>query len=162
MILASPETLSDLAWAAERRYREAENLLAGGHYSGAVYLCGLPTEMWLKQAAAKLTALPANTPVPGLLGPVRTWMSVHAPAIQREAYHSLRFWSEYLRLRRAYERRPMPASLAGQLRHHVVNRLFEDWKIDVRYRQVSLSPTEALRVYNDAAWVRATWDQLWR
>lgn len=89
-------------------------------------------------------------------------MQIRAPAIDRESYHSLRFWAEYLMRRRAAEGRPMPAALAGQLRHHVISRLFQDWNIQLRYRPVPLTEAQAWRVYNDVLWVRQNRDLLWR
>jgi hypothetical protein len=162
-ILARSETLSDLEWAAEERFREAEELLRAGHFSGAVYLFGLSCEMWLKLGCFRYRGAKITDPVLSQLGPAKAWMKIRYPLIQCESYHSLVFWVEYLIATRAASVNPLTSSAIGEARHHIVHRLFEDWKIDLRYRQVaSLSERQARRVYRDAAWVRQHWNALWR
>ncbi len=161
-ILASPETLSDFAWASEQRFRDADTLLSKGRFSGSIYLGGLAAEMWLKLACAKYVRLSPTASATALLAPAKIWMKFEAPTILPESYHSLLFWAEYLTRRRISDGRSMSGRLAGELRHHVVNRLFTDWKIDVRYRTLPLDERCARRVYNDVTWIRSNWDQLWR
>jgi hypothetical protein len=161
-ILGTSETLSDLAWAADHRFREAEVLLGASHWSGAVYLFGIASEIWLKLACFRLVGNGPGTLVHTQLAPARAWMQRHAPSINPEAYHSLRFWAEYLRRLRVAQGRPLANNLAGPLQHHVVNRLFADWKVDVRYRALLLTEAQAWRVYRDASWVRTVKDRLWR
>jgi hypothetical protein len=161
-ILGSPETFADLAWAAEERFREAEALLLHARFAGAIYLLGLASEMWLKLAAFRLIGAAPGAPIGGLLPVIRTWMAARLPSVTPEGYHSLRFWAEFLALRRQHAGRPLPAEVAGALRHHVVGRLYEDWKIDLRYRKVIPDERQAWRVYNDACWLRATQESFWR
>ena len=161
-ILAAQETLSDLEFAAEDRFVDAETLMRGGRTDGAVYLLGLAAEMWLKVACSRVAGFGPAGYVTALLGPAQQWMKVHAPAIPRESYHSLMFWSEYLILLRKIEKVPLPANLAGELRHHVESRLFRDWKIDLRYRPFALSERQARRAYHDVSWLRLNHSLLWR
>jgi len=163
-ILSSPETLSDLAWAAERRFREAGALMTAGHFMGSVYLAGLACEMWLKLAAVRCYDPRVTTAsyITGYYPTIRAWMTRNFPAIAWESYHSLSFWSGYIISFRAMTGAPLPATVAGELRHHVVTRVFEDWKIDIRYRSFSIPEQHAVRVYNDVSWVRQNWDRLWR
>jgi hypothetical protein len=160
-ILNSPETLSEMAWAAEERFREAEYLIFSDRYAGAVYLLGLASEMWLKLACFRLDHNPA-TDVAGLLRPARNWMRRNAPGTDCEAYHSLLFWAEYLALKRNSDFSPLPRILRGELRHHVVNRLFQNWKIDMRYRMSIVTQNHAWTVYNDTIWLREIWTMLAR
>jgi len=158
-ILAVPETLSDLAWAAEQRFREAEELLSVQRFSGSLYLFGLASEMWLKLACFRSRAAKLTDTVQSQLAPAKTWMQLHVPGVSHEAYHSLLFWAEYLiRLRQG----ALSAERVGKLRHHVIKRLYNDWKIDVRYRSFAISQQAAWRVYNDATWIRESWNYLWR
>jgi len=161
-ILASVETLGDLVWAAERRFREGEELLVTNHEAGAVYMFGVSAEIWLKVSCFKFIGATPATPIDSLLGPAKVWMKASAPMIDREAYHSLLFWVEYLLRRRREEGSALASELAGKLRHHVVSRLFLDWKIDLRYRHTLVTEQHAWRVYNDSAWLRQNWDTLWR
>jgi len=161
-ILSSPEIVSDLASAAEQRFREAEHLLRGGRFVGAVYLFGLACEMWLKLACFRFRGATPVTRVDSQLGPAKAWMAGRAPFISPEKYHSLCFWAEFLILLRTVEGSGMHSLWAGELRHHVVNRLYQDWKIDMRYRSPTISKRQAWRVYNDVAWVRQVWQDLWR
>lgn len=161
-ILARQETLSDLAWAAEQRHREADALRLAGYPSGAIYLYGLASEMILKNACFRFLGSTAATTVQAQLGPARTWMKTNAPAVDPESYHSLIFWTDYLILRRLERGRPLSREFTGLLRHHVTNRLCFDWKIDVRYRFEDVNPLEASRVSADANWLKSEKDRLWR
>jgi hypothetical protein len=106
-------------------------------------------------------ALPADL-VSSQLGPAKNWMATFAPAIKAESFHSLAFWAEYLIQWRSHQGANLSARLVGGLRHHVNNRLFGDWKIDMRYRSLAVSDRDAWRVYNDAWWLRENWQFLWR
>ena len=157
-----PETLADLALAAEQRFRDAEELLVADRFAGAVYLCGLASEMWLKFACFKFLGAGPASPVAGLLGPAKAWMTAFAPAVSPESFHSLAFWVQYFVGRRIAEGKPLSSDASGRLRHHAANRLFQDWKIELRYRPLVISDRHAWRVYNDTAWVRRSWNELWR
>lgn len=161
-ILRRRETLSDLIWAAEERFRDGEYLLGATRLSGAVYLLGLSAEMWLKAACFRLRGATPATPVIGQLGPAKAWMQAQAPGVQAESYHSLLFWAEYLIRFRAIHGPDLSSDLIGELRHHVSHRLYADWKIDLRYRFAPITDRQAWRVYNDVLWVRQTWLNLWR
>jgi hypothetical protein len=152
------ETFSDLAASAEDRYRDAERLIVSGRHRGAVYFFGLAAEMWLKLASYRRFNAVASDPVGPHARNVRLFMDAHAPTTQRESGHSLSYWAEFLLL----ANRGMSRGHAGQLRHHVINRLFLDWKIELRYRPAAVSIEHARRVSMDAAWLRSNWDRLWR
>lgn len=161
-ILSSPETISDLAWAAERRYREGQALFDGRHFIGAVYLLGLASEMWLKIACFRFRGGTPSTIVSSMLSPARTWMSIRAPAIASENYHSLAFWATYIVELRQHAASPLSGEFVGRLRHHVMNRLFQDWKLELRYRSIPVDERACLRVLQDASWLRSVYDRLWR
>jgi hypothetical protein len=166
-IINSPETLSDVRWAAEQRFRDAEALLTAGRFTGAVYVLGLAAEMWLKGACLSLRGLSPATRVSAALAAARHWFEQHLataglPAIAHEGYHGLRFWAELAVALRRVGGSPLATDVVGQLRHHVVNRLYWSWKIDLRYAAIALSEREAWRVYNDVVWVRQAWRQLLR
>jgi hypothetical protein len=88
-------------------------------------------------------------------------MRANAPLVPSESDHSLVFWAEYV-IRWRTRGGGIARDLAGAIRHHVHRRLFWDWKIDLRYRFVPVSEAQAWRVYNDALWLRETWNTLWR
>jgi hypothetical protein len=161
-ILSSTERMTDIVQSAEHRFREGESLLRVGHFDGAVYLLGLSSEMYLKLAVFRYLGSRPLTAIASLFGPARAWMHTNAPHIDPESFHSLRFWAEYLIRIRSARHQPLSISLTGDLRHHVVNRLFEDWKIEMRYRAPLVSNRHATRVYNDASWLRTHWNHLWR
>ena len=156
------ETLSDLAFSAGARFDDAVELLASGRFAGAVYFFGFSAEMWLKLAAAHCRD-PFITPTTAWDGaPIKRWMERNAPMIQRESYHSLEFWSEFIILFRDTSTTPLSSEMAGQLRHHVVRRLYQDWHVNIRYRALPVAEHDAWRVYQDAEWVRRNWTILWR
>ena len=155
-ILSTTEIVSDLELAGEARFGDGEALLAEGRFAGAVYLLGLSAEMWLKVACFRVAGHTPATPASGLFGPATQWMKVNAPSVPHEKYHSLRFWAEYLILMRRVAGSPLSARVAGELRHHVSHRLYQDWAIGLRYRPLPLRESSARRVYSDASWVRNT------
>lgn len=161
-ILTNPETVSDLALAAEARFRDGEALFAEARHQGCVYLLGLSAEMWLKYAAFRCAGSRLSQDVASLLGPARAMMRVHLPHVAPETYHSLRFWCEYLLLLRRVHSAVLPSDVEGRLRHHVANRLFENWKIDLRYSSALVTERDSWRGYCDVAWVRANVSLLWR
>jgi hypothetical protein len=161
-ILSGPETVSDLAVAAEARFRDAESLFVEGRHQGCIYLLGLSAEMWLKYAAFRISGSRLSQDVRGLLGPAQAMMRVHMRHIPYEGYHSLLFWLEYLLLLRRLHHVALPAEWEGRLRHHVVNRLFEDWLIDVRYSSLIVAERESWRSYCDVSWLRANVSTFWR
>lgn len=85
-----------------------------------------------------------------------------AQPVQHESYHSLQFWAEMIIQFRSSAGNPLPRCMIGQLRHHVMERLYRDWMIDMRYAAITLSEQNALCVYNDSVWVRLAWQQLGR
>lgn len=161
-ILRSPETLSDMEWAAEQRFLDGRKLLFAGRFSGAVYLLGLAAEMRMKLCCFYVMGNESQSDARAQLAPARRWMRSHAPQTRDEGYHSLRFWMEFLVLRRIAEGNPLTRQWMGQLRHHIANRLYNDWKIDMRYKETQVSESEAWRVYNDVVWLEDSWDSLRR
>ncbi len=162
-IVGTPETLSDLTAAADLRFRDGETLLNAGRYAGSVYLLGLSAEMWLKLAVFRYRGIGPSVTVDSQLVPAKVWMKANCPAIGPEAYHSLSFWAEYLIRFREADGHPLSVQVRGLTRHHVVGRLYRDWKIDLRYRNLPVTERLATRVFQDAAWVRqASRSVLWR
>lgn len=156
--------LSDFVWAAEQRFQEAEELFVSRRFSGALYLLGLSAEMWLKLAAIHChdRRVTAATSVAAHLGPIRLWMAVNFPLVQCESYHSVSFWAEYIIGFRARSGMPLPANTIGELRHHAVRRLFEDWRIELRYRAIPVSERHCWRAFQDVLWMRRNWTRFWR
>ncbi|HTW93883.1 MAG TPA: hypothetical protein VMD30_03750 [Tepidisphaeraceae bacterium] len=157
-----PETLSDLALAAECRFRDAEELLTSGRNDGAVYLLGLACEMWLKLACFRLSGGSPSDRVHAFLRPAATWMQSHAAGVEEESYHSLAFWAEYLVLWRQVNGPAMPAHTADEIRVRIASRLFKAWNIQMRYREFGIPDAQAWSVYDDATWLRSVHDQIWR
>lgn len=159
-LAAWSETVSDLTVSAEDRYRDGLELIAAGRFRGAVYLLGLSAEMWLKLASYRLYAARAAD----LVGPharrVADYMRLNAPGSDRESGHSLHYWAEFIILFCGRNGRLLSNEQAGRLRHHVINRLFEDWKIELRYRPTIVTGEQARRVLADAAWLRLHWERL--
>ncbi len=156
------ETFSDIALSAEERFGDARELMIRGRHRGAVYLFGLASEMWLKLASYRLLGARASDPVGHYAHIARQFMDNNAMNIPRQPGHDLNFWGEFLILRRSQGAAPLSRVQAGQLRHHIMNRLYEDWEIQLRYRPAAVSPGHARRVFADAAWIRDNWENLAR
>jgi len=160
-ILANPETVSDLAVAAPARFGDGEALLAQGRFHGSVYMLGLAAEMWLKYAAFRCRGAALSDDVQSQLGLARSFMRKHRPLINAESFHSLAFWCEYLLALRHARGLPLAADDAGRLRHHVA-RLFDGWKIDMRYSSLPADERDGKRCFRDVAWVKSSVASLWR
>jgi len=152
------ETFSDLSISAEDRFSDAQDLFTSGRYRGTVYALGLASEMWLKLASYRLFGAIASDPVGPHARSVRLFMDVHAPMTARESGHSLRYWAEFIVLFAAEHQKQLTRPKVGRLRHHVINRLYLDWKIELRYRPALVSAEHARRVLADATWLRSNWD----
>jgi hypothetical protein len=156
------ETVTDLTVSADDRYRDGQELVAAGRFRGAVYSLGLAAEMWLKLACYRLYAARAADAVGPYARRVANFMQLNAPRTDRESGHSLHYWAEFIILFCARKGRLLSNEQAGRLRHHAVNRLYADWKIELRYRPAAVTADHARRVLADSAWLRLQWERLGR
>jgi hypothetical protein len=161
-LIAFTETLSAMTVSAEDRYRDGEQLLVGGRHRGAVYLLGLSAETWLKLACYRLVGARAADPVGPHAHRVSQYMATSVPTVAKESGHSLLFWAEFLVRFGRTQGTPPTAEQAGRLRHHVSNRAFLDWKIEIRYRPALVSAAADRRVLADVTWLRHNWHALGR
>jgi len=160
LIDTTPETVADFDLAAESRYWDGCQLLTQGHGLGGIYLLGYTAEMILKHACFRTDrGRPADV-AGGFFGPVRNWMRVRHPQVEVEAYHSLLFWTFYLRGRRREFGRALPAALDWELVRRT-RRLYSTWSVDLRYRDWTVQAAEAQLVYDDVTWLRDTRVYLW-
>jgi len=155
-----PETVADFALAAEARYWDGCQLITQGHALGGIYLLGYAAEMLLKHACFRTDRGRPADPAGGFFGPVRAWMRVRYPSVDRESYHSLLFWAHYLRGKRRDIGRPLPDELDWELTRRV-RRLYSTWSVDLRYRDWTVGTAEAAVVYDDVTWLRDTRIRLW-
>jgi hypothetical protein len=157
----TPETVADLDLAAEQRYWEGCELITQGYPLGGIYLLGHAAEMILKHACFRTDRGRPADPAAGFFGPIRTWMRLRHPAIDREGYHSLLFWAFYLRDKRRENGIPLPDALDWELVRRA-RRLYSTWSVGLRYRDwITRAASEAPRVYDDVTWLRDTRVRLW-
>lgn len=161
IIKNSPETLSDVLLAAEDRYLEAEELLVSQRYDGAVYLLGYSVEMWLKASCLRLRGLGPATVVKAALPPLKTWgLTQTVPPIPFGDYHDLSFFAECIIRLRSTQSRPLPPSLMSELQTHVVNGMYAEWIMDMRYRRSAITSSDAWAALSNAWWVKSNWTNL--
>jgi hypothetical protein len=110
-----PETVADFELAAESRYWDGCQLITQSHGLGGIYLLGYAAEMILKHACFRTDRGRPADPVGGFFGPVRAWMRSHHPLVERENYHSLLFWTLYLRGKRREAGSPLADALDWEL-----------------------------------------------
>jgi hypothetical protein len=156
-----PETISDFAASADQKYWEGLELVLAGHRGSGIYLMGYTAEMILKIACFRFDGAATTDLIGPRLGPVRTRMRSHPGNIPSEGYHSLRFWCEYLRYRRATVGRSLDSNLDGLLVHHV-KRIYCSWWVEMRYRPDSASTDDVRRMFSDVKWLRENQLVLWR
>src|SRR3954467_176361 len=148
-----PETVGDFDLAAEDRFWDGCQLLLLGHDLAGIYLLGYCAEMILKHACFRTDRARPGDPAAGYFGPVRAWMNLHHPLVEREAYHSLLFWMLYLRGRRRPIGRPLLDTLDWELVRRV-RRLYQSWSVDLRYRAWYAPASVVRAVYDDVLWLR--------
>jgi hypothetical protein len=107
----TPESVADFELAGESRYWDGCQLITQGHDLGGIYLLGYVAEIILKHACFRADRGRPADPVGGFFGPIRSWMNVRYPSVDREAYHSLLFWTCYLRGKRREIGTPLSDSL---------------------------------------------------
>jgi hypothetical protein len=157
IIKASPETLSDMLFAADDRYREAEELLRQHRFDGCVYLLGYAAEMWLKSACFRLRSIGPTARVMVALPPLRLWMRQAAPHVLFTDWHDLAYLAQAVIQLRIQQRRPLPPRMVSELQSHVVNGIHSEWLVDMRYRRSSLSAAEAWAALVNTWWVSNNW-----
>jgi hypothetical protein len=154
--------LSDLAMAAEERYWEGLELGTHGHFSAAIYHLGFAAEMWLKYACLRFDGLtPADIWDVGTFVLARAFLRGAGQTVDHEAWHSLRFFAGYLRVRRAHRGRPLNSDLEAALRHRS-NRLYGTGWVSMRYFPTLADEYDMRRAYDDASWFRLNVERLWR
>ncbi len=116
--------------------------------------------MILKHACFRTDRGRPADPAAGFFGPVRAWMNVSCPAVEREAYHSLLFWGYYLRGKRRDIGTRLSESLDWELMRRT-RRLYFNWSVNLRYRNWTAHAAEAQMMYNDVTWLRDMRTRLW-
>jgi hypothetical protein len=156
-----PETISDFAIAAEQKYREGIIVAKAGHPGAGIYFFGYTAEMLLKAACFRFDGASPSDRVAPRLAPARNWLASHPWSVNPEGYHSLEFWTTYLRARRVSQGRALDRNLDGQLLHRA-RRRYLVWWVEMRYRSDRATPEEVRRVFNDVTWLREHFVSLWR
>jgi hypothetical protein len=152
-ILSAPETVQDLALAADEKYWEGIELLVAGRRGAGIYLLGYTVEMLLKSACFLIDRARPGDPVAPLLHRIQRWARTRLPRIRHESYHSLWFWVHVLRKKRAMAGRPLPPRFDSPLLQRV-RRVYGIWVVDMRYKPDQALQREAQSVYDDVTWIR--------
>ena len=148
------ETVSDLVWSAERRFDDGAALLGEGRFDGGLYLAGLSAEMLLKVACFRFRGNGPERSVKAQLYPARDWMKARAPGLDFEQFHSLRWWSTYLRLLREDASDRMSAELESDLIERIETRLHANWCVSMRYRRLVIDKEVAWESLVAVSWLR--------
>jgi hypothetical protein len=157
LIQTAPERLSDFLMAADDRFEDAETLLVERRFDAAVYMFGYAAEMWLKAACLRLRGLGPTSPVKPGLAALRYWMKVTVPVVAFTDYHDLSFFAQSILSLRSSLGRPLPLPLAVDLQSRVINGLYPEWIVDMRYRRTNLAAADAWAALNNTWWVKMNW-----
>jgi len=158
-ILSEPETVQDLALASEEKYWEGIELLTAGRRGAGIYLLGYCVEMILKNACFLIDGARPHDLVGPRLGPVRSWARSELPGIRHESYHSLWFWLQVVRRKRALFGRSLSSLVDARLVQRV-RRVHGSWIVGMRYKPDQALQREAETAYDDVTWVRDRQNQL--
>ena len=149
------ETIQEFELAAEERYWAGMEMMTRGDGATGIYLMGYVAEMLLKNSYFLLDIRTKPTlPVGSLLGQAKLAMVSLRPSYQFKGYHDLMFWVELLTEKRRQEGRPLPPNVELGLTQHV-QRLSDNWFVELRYRAAQATTTEINEVYEDVTWIRS-------
>ena len=128
-------------------------MLVAGRQGAGIYLLGYSVEMMLKSACFLTDGARPHESVGPRLGPIRSWAKSQLRGIPHESYHSLWFWVQVLRKKRALLGRQLHAHADASLVQRV-RRVHGIWVVGMRYKPDQALRREAESVYNDATWIR--------
>jgi hypothetical protein len=145
---ASPETVQDIALAAERRLKEAVSLALMNEGHAAIYLAGMAAEMLLKTACYFVDgARPADLCQPRYAALAhRRYQPAHK--VEFEQGHGIWFWSQELIARRRLRNKPVPRRFL-----QAVAAIYADWFVGMRYRPGSAIFREAANFIGWVEWL---------
>lgn len=155
-----PETVQDFEIASDEKYWEGIELLAAGRPGAGIYLMGYVGEMLLKIACFRFDGAQPYDLVAPRLAPSRSWAKVHLHRTDDERYHSLLFWVQVLRTKRALAGRSLPPPVDSRLLQRT-RRMYQIWWVQMRYRPDQALPREADTMYDDVTWIRDNRIRLW-
>ena len=155
-------TLQAVALASEEKLAEGQFLIANGFWSGGVYQLGYVAEMLLKSAFIRV-AHPRARPgynVGNALREAQTIGDVLIPAVDRDGYHSTRFWAMLIEATQRGQGRELTAPLLPELEQRT-ERIQAQWKVDMRYLPGDTLEAEAVQFEQDVLWLDAHQAELW-
>ena len=161
-----PETLQEFELAWELRYAEGRQLIVGqsdqNTVATGIYLLGYVAEMILKVAYFRFYKPETGNMISSRLFPTRERAKNEGLVIDDEKFHSLAFWLTMLLYEREQERRPIrPKELELNLRRRI-DRLYQNWWVDMRYRAAPATVQDGLDVLEDVTWLIKHHTHLWR
>lgn len=139
-LLPAPETVQGILAAGNERFVDAERLLQQGQPTGAGYLAGLATEMFLKHADFAVLGVAPTTPVSHLLAAARH-RATGAFNLDWDSGHRLKVWALLLQADGARTRAPKRAVFRTIVTH--VTRIDDRWCVAIRYHAKHLSNDDA-------------------
>jgi hypothetical protein len=145
-----------------------DNLLAGGelitrgYVRAGIYLLGGAAEMFLKSAYYRYCGKAAGDAVTfsDLQTAKMDAQNRFSVGVAEESFHSLRFWGILLINRRTQETSALPARVEYDLQG-VVERLYQNWHISMRYRNISPIVLAPVSVLEDVEWLCDNHKGLW-
>lgn len=149
------ETVQEFELAAEERYWAGMDMMTRGDGATGIYLMGYVAEMLLKNSYFLLNIQTTPTfPVGSQLGQAKLARASFSPVYQFKGYHDLMFWATLLTEKRRQEARPLPPATELALTQHV-QRLADNWFVEMRYRAAQATTAEINEVYEDVTWIRS-------
>ena len=127
-----------------------------GDGATGIYLMGYAAEMLLKNSYFLLDILTTPTfPVGSQLALAKNAAkNSFLPQYPFTNYHDLLFWAALLTEKRRQEGRPLLLSIERDLTRHV-QRLSENWFVEMRYRTAQGTTSEINEVYEGVTWIRS-------
>jgi hypothetical protein len=155
------ETVQDFEISAEERFYEGLEALTRRNLGAGMYLMGYAAEMLLKNAVFRFNGASLADPIYPQLGPARARGRNYGNVPLDESFHSLQFWFSLLCQDRAVSQRPLAPALHAQ-GTRCVQRLYENWWVEMRYRPDQATGVEAEEVLEDVGWLWENYLDLWR
>jgi hypothetical protein len=159
-----PETVGDMEFAADQRYLEGLELMIQGRLWAGVYLMGYSAEISLKTACFfHLPQVTAASSVAALRWQCKNQFESAYPTINYNSGHGVNWWSRVLcDLRYAESQKLQSARLDfGSLFKQEIqfrsDRLYNNWWVEMRYRNSAVSNSDLYDVFDDVSWLRTNY-----
>ena len=154
----APDSISRLERAAEKRYDDAERLLAQQRSLAAVYFFGYSVEMCLTAAYYRSAGFPPNMPIDRdtrqrRMTQARQLQTATGQPLMNRDPHPLVGWARFLEWQRSASRKITPQE-GRRLKEAIMKAelVYKHWRPELRYKTLDVLHSQLDEVRKATAW----------